>query len=46
MTSSSPEPEIDPIPDRVLGEVLATLEPHREQLEPLPRAAAEAEDAA
>lgn len=35
----------DPMPDHVLADVLALLEPHREQLEPMLRAAVEAEDA-
>ncbi|MFC3986408.1 hypothetical protein [Streptosporangium jomthongense] len=36
-------PHDDPMPDSVLQNVLAVLEPHRDRLEPLLRAAAEAE---
>lgn len=44
MTSPSPDPEIDPMPDCVLRDALALLGPHREQVEPLLRAADEAEE--
>lgn len=39
---SAPDP--DPMPDHVLQDVLALLEPHREQVEPLLRAADEANE--